>query len=295
MRAPERRERTNLLDLICELIEQPRSKISGSILKSHDSAADCLIEIGLLRPGTMPSTIACRACDEDHAATPEFDSIARRYFHFCPIAGRVEVDPRDLGIFEIRARAMVDLLVDAFPVLPVVGRELVPRTAWHLGEAIVGRTSLTVIFARRIISRRAFSALARAVATVPATEIGLIVTSSALPDSQFSPPNRYTIVSLRDIASVQGSRLEINRHRVAAHIRVHGNRVRLRVGGGRPSVEDLIVDAYHLRRRRRKPFVSNNAEARAIVSELTKTHPDRTPPGVSTARRHLGRLRSSKP
>jgi hypothetical protein len=144
MRAPERRERkTNLLDLICKLIEQPRSRIGGSILEPHGSAADCLIEIGLLRPGTVPSTIACRACDEDHAATPEFDSVARRYFHFCPVAGRVEVDPRDLGIFEIRARAMVDLLVAAFPVLPAVGRELVPRTAWHLGEAIVGQTSLT--------------------------------------------------------------------------------------------------------------------------------------------------------
>ena len=297
MRAPERRERkTNLLDLICELIEQPRSKIGGSILKSHDSAADCLIEIGLLRPGTVPSTIACRACDEDHAATPEFDSIARRYFHFCPIAGRVEVDPCDLGIFEIRARAMVDLLVDAFPVLPIVGRELVPRIAWHLGEAIVGRTSLTVIFARRIISQRAFSALARAVATVPATEIGLIVTSSPLPDSQFSLPNRYTVVSLRDIASVQGKRLEIDRQRVAAHIRLmRENRVRLRAGGGRPSDKDLVVDEYNRRRRQGEPFVSIAAEARVIVSELKETHPDRTPPGVSTVRRHLGRLRSSKP
>jgi hypothetical protein len=139
MRAPKRREsRTNLLSLICELIERPRARIDGSI-------PDCLIEIGLLRPGMLPSTIACRACDEDHAATPEFDSIARRYFHFCPIAGRAEVDARDLGIFDIHARAMVDLLVDAFPVLPVVCRELVPKTAWHLGEAIVGRTSLTVI------------------------------------------------------------------------------------------------------------------------------------------------------
>jgi hypothetical protein len=68
MRAPERRERrTNLLDLICELIEQPQSRISSSILEFHDSAADCLIEIGLLRkaakesattgafsPGTLP-------------------------------------------------------------------------------------------------------------------------------------------------------------------------------------------------------------------------------------------------
>jgi len=293
MRAPERRERrTNLLDLICELIEQPSSRIGGSILEPRDSTADRLIKMGLLRRGTLPSTIACRACDEDHAATPEFDSVARRYFHFCPVAGRVEVDPRDLKIFELRARAMVDLLVDAFPVLPVVGRELVPRTAWHLGEAIVGRTSLTVIFARRIISQRAFSALARAVATVPATEIGLIVTSSPLLDSQFSLPNRYMVVSLRDIASVQGSCLEINRYRVAAHVR--GNQVRLRAGGGRPSVEDLTVDAYGRRRRRREPFVSISAEARAIVSELTQTCPDRTPPGVSTVRRHLGRLRSSK-
>ena len=99
---------------------------------------------------------------------------------------------------------MVDLLVAAFPVLPAIGRELVAGKVWHLGEAIVGGTSLTLIFARRIRSQRAFSALARAVATVPVTEIGMIVTSSPLPDSQLTLPNRYTVVSLRDIASVQG-------------------------------------------------------------------------------------------
>jgi hypothetical protein len=293
MRAPERRERrTKLLDLICELIEQPQSKISSSILESHDSAADCLIEIGLLRPATVPSTIACRACDEDHAATPEFDSVARRYFHFCPIAGRVEVNPRDLEIFEICARAMVDLLAAAFPVLPAVGRELVAGTAWHLGETIVGGTSLTVIFACRIRSQRAFSALARAVATVSATELGLIVTSGPLPDSQPLLPNRYTVASLRDIASANGSRIEINRDRIAAHIRMlPGNQARLRARG-RSSDQDRVLDAYHRRRQRGEPFVSIAAEARAIVSELTKTHPDRTPPGVSTVRRHLGRLRA---
>src|SRR5262249_8246185 len=143
---------------------------------------------------------------------------------------------------------------------------------------------------RRINSQRAFSALARAVATVPATEIGLIVTSGSLPDSQFSLPNRYTIVSLRDIASVQGKALKINRRRVAAHFRsVRGSEARRRQGG-RPSVEDMIVDAYRRRRRRRESFISISAEARAILCELKDE-----PPGFSTARKHVSRLRSSKP
>jgi hypothetical protein len=296
MRAPERRERTNLLDLICELIEQPRSRTGGSILESHDSAADRLIGIGLLRPATVPNTIACRACDEDHAATPEFDSVARGYFHFCPIAGRVEVDPRDLGVFEIRATAIIDLLVAAFPVLPAIVRELVAGKVWHLGEATLGRTSLTLIFACRIRSQRAFSALTGAIAAVPVTEIGMVVTSSPMPDSPLTLPNRYTIVSLRDIASVQGKRLEIDRQRVAAHIRLmRENRVRLRAGGGRPSDKDLVVDEHNRRRRQGDPFVSIAAEARVIISKLKEAHPDRTPPGFSTVRRHLGRLRSSKP
>ena len=173
-----------------------------------------------MRPGSAPSTIACRACDEDHAATPEFDSVAGRYFHFCPVAGRVEIDPRDLGTLEIRARALVDLLLAAFPVLPAIGRELVTGKVWHLGEAVIGGTSLTLIFACRIGSQRAFGALARAVAAVPVTEIGMIVTSSPLPDPQLTLPNRYTVIGLRDIASVQEDRLVINRARVAAHIRM---------------------------------------------------------------------------
>jgi hypothetical protein len=285
-------ERTNLIDLICNLLEQPRSRTGGSILESYGSAADRLIEIGLLQPAKAPNTIACRACDEDHAATPEFDSVARKYFHFCPIAGRVEVDPSDLREFEIRAAAILDLLVAAFPVLPAIKRELVAGKVWHLGEAILGRTSLTLIFACRIRSQRAFSALARAIAAVPVTEIGMIVTSSPVPDSPLSLPNRYTTVSLREIASVQGKRLEIDQQRLAAHIRLMREN---RVGRGRPSDKDLIVDEYKRRRTQREPFVSIAAEARVIISKLKKAHPGRTPPGLSTVRRHLlGELRSSK-
>ena len=250
----------------------------------------------MLQAATVPNTIACRVCDEDHPATPEFDSVAKRYFHFCPIAGRVEVDPRDLENFEIRATAMIDLLVTAFPVLPAINRELVAGKVWHLGEAIMGGTSLTLIFAYRIRSQRGFSALTRAIAAVPVTEIGMIVTSSPVPDLQLSLPNRYTIVSLRDIARVKGKRLEIDGQRVAAHIKlVRRNQVRLRAGGGRPSDEDLIVDEYDRRRRHGDPFGPIAAEARAILSGLKKSHPDRQPPGFSTVRRHVGRLRSSKP
>jgi hypothetical protein len=123
----------------------------------------------------------------------------------------------------------------------------------------------------------------------------MIVTSSPLPDPQVSLPHGYTVVSLRDIASVRGDRLEINPKRIAAHIRaVRGNRIRLRAGGGRPSAEDFVVSAHGRRRQRGEPFVSITAEARSIVSDLITTFPDRTPLGLSTVRRHLGKLRSSK-
>ena len=129
-----------MLCLICDLIEMPRSRIGASSLKGVE--AERLAAMGLVRPGSAPKTIACRACDEDHSTTPEFDSIAGRYFHFCPIAGRVDIEPRDLGTFEIRARAIVDLLIAAFPVQPAIGQELVVGKAWHLGEAVVvGRHS----------------------------------------------------------------------------------------------------------------------------------------------------------
>jgi hypothetical protein len=107
--------------------------------------------------------------------------------------------------------------------------------------------------------------------------------------ARFRLPHRYIVVSLRDIASVQGKRLEIDGDRVAAHIRaVPGNEVRRRAGGRLP-VEDLVVEAYHRRRQAREPFVSKSAEARAIISEL---HP--APPGFSTVRRHLSKLRRPK-
>ncbi len=288
------RQSADLLDLICDLIEQPSRRIGAGFLLGDGAEAERVASLGLVRPGSTPKTIACRACDEDHPATPEFDSVTGRYFHFCPAAGRVDIDPRDLETCEIHARAIVDLLVDAFRVLPATSRELVPEKAWHLGEAIVGGTSLTLIFARQIGSQRTFGELARAVGTVPATEIGMVLTSSPLPDPQLMLPNRYTIIGLRDVASIEGSRVEINRSRIAAHIRMlRGNRLRVRAGGGRPSDESLVVDAYDRRRQRDEPFVSTAAEARAIVSDLAKARPDRVPPGVSTVRRHLGKLRSS--
>jgi len=284
-----------LLGLICDLIEQPRARIGASFLKAC-GVADRLADIGLVRTGRAPSTIACRGCDGDHAATIEFDNPAGRYFHFCPVAGRVEIDPGDLGVLEICPRAIVDLLVVAFPVLPAVTRELVTGKVWHLGEAIVGRTSLTLIFACRIGSQHAFGALAGAVEAVPASEIGMIITSSPVPDSRLLPLCGYSVVSLRDIASVQENRLVINRQRMAAYVRaVRGNQVRHRAGGGRPSVEELVVNEHDRRRRRGEPFVSITAEARSIVSDLKTANPDREPLGVSTVRRHLRKLRSSNP
>ena len=288
------KQSADLLDLICDLIEQPSRRIGAGFQLGDGAEAERLATLGLVRPGSAPKTIACRACDEDHPATLEFDSVTGRHFHFCPVAGRVDIEPRDLETLEIHARAIVDLLAAAFSVLPAIGRELVPEKAWHLGEAIVGRTSLTLIFARQIGSQRTFGELARAVATVPVTEIGMILTSSSLPDPQLMLPNRYTIIGLRDIASIEGSRVEINRSRISAHIRMlRGKRQRLRAVGGRPSDESLVVDAYDRRRQRDEPFVSTAAEARAIVSDLTKAHPDRAPPGVSTVRRHLRKLRAS--
>jgi hypothetical protein len=288
------KQSADLLDLICDLIEQPSRRIGAGFRLAHGAEAERLTTMGLVRSGSAPKTIACRACDEDHSATPEFDSVTGRYFHFCPVAGRVDIDPRDLEALEIRARAMVDLLVAAFPVLPAIGQELVVGKVWHLGEAVIGGTSLTLMFACRIGNQGALGALARAVGAIPVTEIGMIVTSSPLPDAQLMLPNRYTVVSLRDIASTDGSRVEINRHRIAAHVRMlRGDQARLRAGG-RPSVQDLVVDTHHRRRQRGEPFLSIAAESRAIVSELAAARPDRAPPGVSTVRRHLGKLRRSK-
>jgi hypothetical protein len=120
MRPPEqRRDAANLLDLVCDLIEQPRARIGTSFLEARGGEAERLATIGLVRPGSAPRTIACRACDEDHSATPEFDDIARRYFHFCPIAGRVDIEPRDHATGkDQRERGSVDDRLAQVPCFP---------------------------------------------------------------------------------------------------------------------------------------------------------------------------------
>src|SRR5208282_216324 len=97
MRPPEIRENSaDLLELICDLIEAPRARIGANFLNARTSDVERLVTFGLVRRGSAPRTIACRACDEDHATTPEFDSVAGRYFHFCPVVGRVEIEPYDM-------------------------------------------------------------------------------------------------------------------------------------------------------------------------------------------------------
>jgi hypothetical protein len=286
---------TDILDLICDLIEQPSRQIGASLRRVDDDAAKRLAAAGLAQPGAAPKTIACRACDEDHAATPQFDSATARYFHFCPVAGRVEIEPRALETLEIRPRAMVNLLMAAFPVLPAIGRELVNGSVWHLGEAVICKTSLTLILACRIRSLRAFDELAAAVGSVPATEIGMIVATGALPIAQGRLPDRYIVVGLREIAGMKGDGVEINRQRLAAYIRMQRCDRAGRNAGGRPSQQDRIAEAYRRRRQSRKPFESIAAEARAIIADLAAAHADRKVPGGSTVRRHLGKLRSTKP
>lgn len=282
----------NLLNLICDLIEHSSKWVGGGAFL-NDASTQRLIAVGLLRPGKRPRTIACRQCDGDHSATPEYDSATKRFFHFCPVAGRVDIEPSELERLEVCARLVVDSLIRSFPVLPVVGRELATDSVWHLGDAIINKTSLTLIFACRIQSHAGFDALLKVARATPATEIGLIITTSLVEDTHCLLPDRYIFANLRDIARVVGSRIEIHKQRITAHVNAWRRRLAERRGGGRPSNIDQVAEAYRRRRQEHYPYVSLSVEARAIIAELCCTQPDRKPPGFSTVCRHLRQLRSA--
>jgi hypothetical protein len=81
--------------VLCELIEAGNGSLDATALRERSNAEiEFLSNIGALAAGEPSSVVTCRACDNDHLARLEFEPSTRRYWHFCPEAGRVTVKMR---------------------------------------------------------------------------------------------------------------------------------------------------------------------------------------------------------
>jgi hypothetical protein len=130
--------------------------------------------------------------------------------------------------------------------------------------------------------------LSSALARVPPTEVGILLTTAAEVPTEFLALHRYRAVTLDQILLPQADGLVIDQRRFAGLIRAFAHKMRPVAGrGGRHSEARLILEIFRARRTRKAPYRAKSAEAKDIIAEWPDHHPDVDPPGYSTIRRHL--------
>jgi hypothetical protein len=193
--------RRRLLNAITALGGEPPTR---DMVQSATSATPAPIppplayleQIGALKPSSTLSTIWCAACDKDHDATVELD-VTGKARHFCPDAGWVDDSDDDLASRRLDREWLLDWLERTFSVMPPRRRRmLLSDRIWHIGEAVLGRTSVTVIFARGFIRR---SELYAAIMQVPPTEVGVVLSTAAEVAADFLAVYGYYAVNLDQI------------------------------------------------------------------------------------------------
>jgi hypothetical protein len=284
-----------VVQLMCGLAEAPAEAFLASTLEP-----DCIHALGILRAlgavqaGPRPDSLRCRACDADHTAAVEFDPIARCYIHSCPEVGFVMVDDADLTTYQFRPEWLAEWLGTALQVAsPLRRRALIPDRVWYLGDATCGDTQVTVVLARRISSQADLDRLASELRPIPPAEKGIVITTSGHVARQVQLPGGYEFLSLTEIVRTVPDGLALDRQRLGFWLRgiqpVTAKGAPTRTG--RPSPKATIVKIFKLRRGRRLRVESDLAEAKAILAEWTQHASDRNPPGLSTVRGHVARLR----
>jgi hypothetical protein len=279
------------VNLLCDLIEARVGSFDADALRSEAARAiEFLLKIGALVPGQVTRALTCRVCHEDHPVHLEFDSSTRRHWHFCPEAGRVTVDDHALATVCVDPDWLLEWLVREFPIkLPVRRRTLMPGLVWHLGDASVGETELTVVFAVGTSARQNLDALASAICTVPPAKLGLVLTTSVAQPRWLRLPHGYQFLDIREIACAENDRLIIHKKKLLGWVK--GLRKGLdkpaRLHVGRPSEADLVNQIFRERRARNLPVINQRIEARAIRDEITSQYPDHNLPHVKTIEGHL--------
>jgi hypothetical protein len=279
---------TDPVNLLCDLLEAGDGSFEADTLRSiAPQAVEFLSKIGALMPGQLARVLTCRACHNDHPVHLEFDASTRRYWHFCPDAGRVIVVDDAIETLSVDPDWLLEWLIGEFPIKPPVRRRtLVPGSVWYLGDASADETELTVVLAIGTSARRSLDTLANAIGSIPPAKLGLVLTTSAAPPRWLRLPHGYQFLEIREIARVENERLAIRTNKLLGWIK--GLRKGLdkpaRLHAGRPSETDLVNNIFQKRRARNLPVINQRTEAREIRAEIASRYPDHDLPAVKNNR-----------
>jgi hypothetical protein len=277
--------------LLLDLIESGIGDRPAALLRAEfPTALRYLERIGALKPSSTLTVVYCSACDKDHEAVVEFDIATRAARHFCPEAGWVDDTDNDLASLRVDPEWLLDWLESALSVMPPRRRRvLITGQVWHIGEAVLGKTSLTIVLSRGLVGQAERNTLCETLAQVPPTEIGIVLTTAVELPTEPLTVHRYYALNLREILRAKADGLVIDQGRFATWVRAFSRKTGKPVAGqgGRHSAAALLLDIFRGRRTRNLPYRSKAAEAKEIIAEWPTHYPDCEPPGSSTVRKHL--------
>jgi hypothetical protein len=279
--------------VLCELIEAGNGSLDATALRERSNAEiEFLSNIGAVTAAELSSVVTCRACDNDHIARLEFNPSTRRHWHFCPEAGYVIVEDAALTTLRAEPQWLVDWFATALPLTPPVRKRVLVRDiAWYCGEAHIDGNALTVVLGTALSKLCNLEALAAAIPAVPASQLGLVLTTTAGPARRLALPHRYKLLDLRHIVKFRDGALTIDRPGLGAWIKAFGKRLDQpsRLRAGRPSQAQLTERIFRDRRALDIPMTDRRAEAEAIRAEMESQWPGRKAPAAKTIERHLRR------
>jgi hypothetical protein len=278
--------------ILCELADTCVDCYAALALEEqYGGAVSFLVQIGALTRGGPQASITCQQCDQDHAPKIDFDPATARHFYFCAEAGRVEVEDADIATLCLDPEWLIGWLQRQVPIIPPVRcRALVPGRIWHLGEAVIGGTALSVVFARGVSTQYDVAALAEQVSRIPPEDLGIVITTTTPMSESLLRLHRDFPLYLREIMRAEGERLYLDRARFGSWIMGFLRRAHrpAHARAGRPSQKNLVLEIHREREARHCSLTGVTAEAREIFAEIRSRSPEGKPPHLKTIVRHLG-------
>lgn len=199
----------DLLQLLWPAVEAVNPVFSRvAIVRWPEGAQAQLAAAELIVPDGSGSRIRCPECGRDHVCRPiarEQPDGSTRLFIPCPEHGRADVTDVDIRQWAVNIETLVRTLGSE---LRLSGQpaDLGSGRVWRCGRTVIAGASRDVLFARGL-ARRDAAEFRRAISRAHRP---IVFVGSELPPPDFWNGQPPTLIRLRDVATFDGQRIEID-------------------------------------------------------------------------------------
>lgn len=210
-----------MIDLICDLLEQPEPVISkGSPLwNARHGDVERLRELGALKQSDPVRTIGCPACDEHHFVRVEYTE-GGAFRAYCYNEGYLRIDADDLTVLQADIPWMINALREGINVpARSTAEEVVPKHLWFLGEQRIKAYRTRFYFGRRLTDLASIEQAGAALAAVLVTMPTLLLASSSCSGLLARLPKRHAVVFLPDACRMADAGVVVDEEVLLAALR----------------------------------------------------------------------------